>query len=82
MSDATESDTPQSFESAVAELEQIVAAMESGEVALEEALARYQRGVALLRYAEGRLAAAEQRVRVIDAGREYDLPAADAAAGA
>ncbi|MBL8481174.1 MAG: exodeoxyribonuclease VII small subunit [Rhodocyclaceae bacterium] len=79
MSDAKEFITPVSFESAVAELEQIVAAMESGEVALEEALQRYERGMDLLRYAQGCLAAAEQRVRVIEATREYELPAAGTA---
>ena len=57
---------PKSFEAAVSELETIVQEMESGKLALEDALARYQRGVSLLRYCQGTLASAEQRVKVLE----------------
>jgi len=40
--------------------------MESGKLPLEEALARYQRGVGLLRFCQGTLADAEQRVKVLE----------------
>ena len=53
---------PKSFEAAVSELEAIVQEMESGSLPLEDALARYQRGVALLRHCQSTLSAAEQRV--------------------
>jgi len=48
------------------ELEAIVQEMESGKLPLEEALARYQRGVGLLRFCQGTLADAEQRVKVLE----------------
>ena len=58
--------TPKSFEAAVSELETLVQEMESGKLTLEDALARYQRGVGLLRYCQGTLASAEQRVKVLE----------------
>ena len=58
--------SPKSFEAAVSELEAIVQEMESGNLPLEEALTRYQRGVGLLRYCQGTLANAEQRIRVLE----------------
>ena len=57
---------PKTFEAAVSELEAIVQEMESGNLPLEDALARYQRGVSLLRYCQGTLASAEQRVKVLE----------------
>ena len=57
---------PASFEEALAELEGIVAAMESEPLSLEVALARYQRGVALLKCCQDTLARAEERVRMLD----------------
>ncbi|MFT3757744.1 exodeoxyribonuclease VII small subunit [Thauera sp.] len=58
--------SPKSFEAAVSELEAIVQEMESGKLPLEDALARYQRGVGLLRYCQETLADAEQRVKVLE----------------
>lgn len=55
-----------SFEEALAELEGIVAAMESEPLSLEVALERYQRGVALLKSCQDTLARAEERVRMLD----------------
>ena len=57
-----------SFEEALAELESIVASMESGDLPLEESLQRYQRGIALLRQCQGKLDAADQRIRVLEDG--------------
>jgi len=62
----------QSFEDAVAELESIVNAMERDELPLEEALARYQRGVALLRQCQGTLNNAEQKIRLLENGELID----------
>lgn len=58
--------SPKSFEAAVSELEAIVQDMESGNLPLEEALARYQRGVGLLRFCQTTLADAEQRVKKLE----------------
>jgi exodeoxyribonuclease VII small subunit len=57
-----------SFEAALAELDKIVAAMEAGELPLEDSLKAYQRGVALVKAAHARLAAAEQQVKILEEG--------------
>ena len=57
-----------SFREASQELEQIVRALESGDLELEESLECYQRGVELLTSLRERLANAEQRVQeLVDA---------------
>lgn len=50
------------FEAALAELEGIVARLESGEQSLEEALKSFQRGIELARACQQGLKEAEQRV--------------------
>ena len=55
-----------SFEQALAELEKIVARMESGELSLEDALAAHKRGLELARSCQQRLEAAQQQVRVLE----------------
>ncbi|BBP05366.1 exodeoxyribonuclease 7 small subunit [Sulfuriferula plumbiphila] len=59
---------PQSFETAMAELERIVADMESGQLPLEQSLAAYQRGAELLQFCQQALAAAQQQVQVLENG--------------
>ena len=54
-----------SFEQALAELEGIVKALESGQGALEASVAAYQRGAALRAHCERKLAEAEQKVQAI-----------------
>ncbi len=56
------------FEQALAELEGIVKALESGQGALEASVAAYQRGAALRAHCERRLAEAEQKVQAIVEG--------------
>lgn len=53
------------FSDALVELEAIVSALESGQLELEESISRYERGVALLRACQARLAEAEQRVTML-----------------
>ena len=50
------------FESALADLEQILRALEDGKTTLEEGLAQYERGVALLKVCYGHLRGAENRI--------------------
>ncbi len=57
-----------SFEQALAELEGIVKALESGQGALEASVAAYQRGAALRAHCERKLAEAEQKVQAIVEG--------------
>src|SRR5262245_26382529 len=63
MDDSTKDDL--TFEQALAELEGIVRGLEEGEPGLEEALARYERGVALLRRCHAQLRQAEQRILLL-----------------
>nr|WP_235200934.1 MULTISPECIES: exodeoxyribonuclease VII small subunit [Photorhabdus] len=53
------------FESSLKELEQIVARLESGELALEEALSEFERGIQLARQGQQTLQQAEQRVQIL-----------------
>ena len=53
------------FEDALAELEAIVHRLEKGELPLEDSLAAFERGVALVRALSQRLADVEQRVEVL-----------------
>lgn len=54
-----------SFKEASIELEQIVRALEAGDLELEDSLERYGRGVELLKSLRSRLSAAEQKVQVL-----------------
>jgi exodeoxyribonuclease VII small subunit len=54
-----------SFESALAELEQILRSLEDGTTTLEEGLTRYERGVALLKVCYGHLQNAEARITLL-----------------
>ena len=54
-----------SFEDALAELERIVRGLEGGQQKLEDAIACYERGDALRRHCERKLAEAEERVQAI-----------------
>ncbi|MCW5619271.1 MAG: exodeoxyribonuclease VII small subunit [Nitrosomonas sp.] len=60
------SDLPESFEAASTELENIVAAMEAGQMSLEASLAAYKRGAELLQYCQGQLQNAQQQVRILE----------------
>lgn len=58
--------TPASYEAAMAELDTLVASMESGELPLEASLAAYRRGAELVRYCQQVLERVEQQVRVLE----------------
>lgn len=69
-----------SFREASTELEQIVRALEGGDLELEDALDRYGRGVELLKSLRTRLADAEQKVRVLlDSSQQVVAPDTTAA---
>jgi exodeoxyribonuclease VII small subunit len=55
----------QSFGEALGELDRIVAELEGGQLELEESLLRYERGVALLRGLQAKLADAQQKVTLL-----------------
>lgn len=56
---------PKDFETALAQLEALVAKMESGSLALDESLAAYEKGVELAKICQRRLDQAEQQVKVL-----------------
>ncbi|MEM7680547.1 MAG: exodeoxyribonuclease VII small subunit [Planctomycetota bacterium] len=58
----TASDNPPSFEQALERLETIIDRIESGEVGLEDAIAEYEAGVALVQRCRSILDRAEQRI--------------------
>ncbi|MCU0706057.1 MAG: exodeoxyribonuclease VII small subunit [Fimbriiglobus sp.] len=53
------------FEQAMAELERILRELEDGTATLEESLAKYERGVLLVRTCQEQLAGAEQKIRLL-----------------
>jgi exodeoxyribonuclease VII small subunit len=65
MSKASKSPT---FESALAELENIVATMEAGQLPLEQLLSAYKRGAELLQFCQQALQDAQQQVSILEAG--------------
>ncbi|MGA2616015.1 MAG: exodeoxyribonuclease VII small subunit [Thermoguttaceae bacterium] len=56
---------PPSFEQSLARLDEIVHLLEEGEVGLDDALARYEEGVGLLRQAFEALRRAERRIEIL-----------------
>ncbi|GHU05816.1 exodeoxyribonuclease 7 small subunit [Betaproteobacteria bacterium] len=60
------------FETALAELEQIVQNMENGSLSLEESIGAYQRGSELLRHCQQQLGEAERKIRIFEKGELRD----------
>jgi exodeoxyribonuclease VII small subunit len=53
------------FETALGDLEALVASMEAGEMSLDESLQAFERGVKLTRHCQAALKAAELKVRML-----------------
>lgn len=53
------------FEKSLAELQALVEEMESGELSLDQSLAKFEKGVALTRSCQEALKHAEQRVNIL-----------------
>lgn len=74
------SETKPTFEDALSELEAIVKNLESGELALEDSLQQFERGVALTRQCLSTLEAAEQKIMILTkengeiVEKEFDAP--------
>lgn len=54
-----------SFEATIEELDNLVEQLESGDIALDEALKKFERGIALARSGQTKLDEAEQRVKIL-----------------
>jgi exodeoxyribonuclease VII small subunit len=61
------------FDDGMAELEAIVARLERGELPLEEALAAFEAGIALVRVLNQRLSEAEARIELLSRNAEGTL---------
>jgi exodeoxyribonuclease VII small subunit len=69
-----------SFEAAMAELEQIVARLEAGELSLDESLALFERGQSLAAHCSGQLEEAAMRVeQLTDDGEIVQLGSTEGA---
>lgn len=64
-----------SFETALAELETIVRALESGQAPLEQSIASYERGTALKQHCEKKLQEAREKVEKITISANGDVSA-------
>lgn len=65
------------FEEALAALEAIVRGLESGQQKLEDAITAYERGAALKKHCDSKLAEAEARVQAIVARADGSLGVKD-----
>ena len=61
------------FETALAELENLVHSMEDGKLELEASIAAYRRGMELMKYCQAQLADAEQQIRILENGEMKDV---------
>ena len=62
--------SPESFESAMGQLETLVSKMESGDLSLEESLAAFEKGVNLTRFCQDQLQKAELKVQELSSKGE------------
>lgn len=60
-----QTDVSPNFEATIAELESIIAQMESGNLPLDQSINAYKQGAALLQACQQTLADAEQQVRIL-----------------
>ena len=71
------------FEQSIAQLEEIVEALEAGDLTLEQSLKHYEQGVTLTRGCQDALSQAEQTIKVLSEKngepllRDLDLDASD-----
>ena len=65
--------TDKKFESALAELEQVVEQLESGELSLEDALSAFEKGVGLVRFCNQKLNDVEKKIEMLVKDKEGKL---------
>jgi len=61
------------FEQALENLEEIVSAIEAGEIGLEESIAKYAEGIKLIKHCRGVLDAAEKKIQLLTAAEDETL---------
>ena len=62
--------SPESFESAMEQLETLVSKMESGDLSLEESLEAFEKGVHLTRFCQDQLRKAELKIQELNSKGE------------
>ncbi len=70
--DSKAAETSMTYEQALAELEALIERIERGEIGLEESLAEYRRGAALLKRCRAILDTAEQQIEQLTADGSED----------
>ncbi len=73
---ATKKPENMTFEAAIDELDGLVEQLENGDLALDDALKKFERGIALARAGQAKLSDAEQRVSILLA-EDDDTPLSD-----
>ena len=68
--DEIDASSPESFESAMGQLETLVSKMESGDLSLEESLEAFEKGVHLTRFCQDQLQKAELKVQELNSKGE------------
>jgi len=77
-SEPAQQQRPETFEAALAELEEIVRRMEGGDVSLDESLRLYARGTFLISHCQQRLDTAEKQIEQLTRGKDGRLIASRA----
>jgi len=62
---AKKESTPKNFEGALAELEEVVEQLESGDLPLEDSLAAFEKGVGLVKFCNQKLTEVEKKVELL-----------------
>jgi len=62
---AKKESTPKNFEGALAELEEVVEQLESGDLPLDDSLAAFEKGVGLLKFCNQKLTEVEKKVELL-----------------
>lgn len=73
---ATKKPENMSFEATIDELDNLVDQLENGDLALDDALKKFERGIALARASQAKLTEAEQRVSILLSDSD-DAPLSD-----
>ena len=66
-----------SYEQALARLEQIIRAMESDKIPLEDSLRMYEEGVAIVRRLSAELDEAERQIKILQQNAQGEIVAVD-----
>ena len=61
------------FEEAIADLQQVVEQLESGDLSLEDSLAAFEKGVGLVRYCNQKLSEVEKKVELLVKDKQGQL---------